>query len=84
MFEPYFQKQPTEKFYKKSCSLKFRNIHRKTPLLETNFNEVAFIKKRLQHRCFLVNIAKFLRTSKYICERLLYFAVPKPMYILSN
>ena len=32
-----------------------------------------FIKKRLQHRCFLVNIAKFLRTPilKNICERLL-------------
>ena len=32
-----------------------------------------FIKKRLQHRCFLVNIAKFLRAPilKKICERLL-------------
>ena len=32
-----------------------------------------FIKKRLQHRCFPVNIAKFLRTFilKNICERLL-------------
>ena len=32
-----------------------------------------FIKKRLQHRCFPVNVAKFLRTSilKNICERLL-------------
>ena len=32
-----------------------------------------FIKKRLQHRCFLVKLAKFLRTSifKNICERLL-------------
>ena len=31
-----------------------------------------FIKKRLQHRCFPVNIAKFLRTSilRNICERL--------------
>ena len=31
-----------------------------------------FIKKRLQHRCFLVKLAKFLRTSifKKICERL--------------
>ena len=32
-----------------------------------------FIEKRLQRKCFLVNIAKFLRTSilKNICERLL-------------
>ena len=32
-----------------------------------------FIKKRLQHRCFPVNIAKFLRTSilNNICEQLL-------------
>ena len=31
-----------------------------------------FIEKRLLHRCFPVNIAKFLRTSifKNICERL--------------
>ena len=38
-------------------------------MLESLFNKVAglkacnFIKKRLQHRCFPVNIAKFLRTS---------------------
>ena len=37
-------------------------------MLESLFNKVAcqkacnFIKKRLQHRCFPVNIAKFLRT----------------------
>ena len=33
----------------------------------------SHIKKRLQHRCFLENIAKFLRTSllENICERLL-------------
>ena len=32
-----------------------------------------FIKKKLQHRCFSVNIAEFLRTPilKNICERLL-------------
>ena len=33
----------------------------------------SFIKKRLKHRCFPVNIAKFSRTSilKNICGRLL-------------
>ena len=32
-----------------------------------------FIKKRIQHRCFLVNIAKFLRIPilKKVCKRLL-------------
>ena len=40
-----------------------------TPVLESLFNKVAslkacnFIKKRLQHRCFPVNIARFLRTA---------------------
>ena len=38
-------------------------------MLESLFNEVAgmktcnFIKKRLQHMCFHVKFAKFLRTS---------------------
>ena len=63
----------------KTCSLKFCNIHRKIPTLVTLFNKVAgakacdFIEKRLQHRCFPVNIAKFLRAYilKNICQRLL-------------
>ena len=43
-------------------------------MLESLFNQVAglkgFIKKRLQNKCFPVNIAKFLRTTilKNICE----------------
>ena len=71
--------QPPEVFYKRSCSQKFRNIQRKIPDLESLFNKAAgreafnFIKKRLQLRCFPLNIAKFLRTPflKNICERLL-------------
>ena len=47
------------------------------------FNKVAglqacnFIKKRLQHKCFPKNIAKFLRTTilKNICEQLLLVLV---------
>ena len=50
----------------------------KVPVLESLFNKIAgletcdFIKKGLQHSCFPVNIAKFLRTPilKNICERL--------------
>ena len=49
------------------------------PVLESLFNNIAglqacnVIKKRIQHRCFPVHIAKFLITtiSKNICERLL-------------
>ena len=49
----------------------------KTPVLEPSFNRLAgfktckFLKKRLQHRCFPVNIGKFLRTLilMKICEQ---------------
>ena len=53
------------------CSLKqaililFRNIHKKTPVLESLFNKVAlkfFIKKGPKDSYFSVNIAKSLRT----------------------
>ena len=73
------QKQPGEVFFEKRYSEKFCNIHRKTSVLESLFHKVAalkacsFNKKRIQHRCFPVNIAKFLRAPilKNICERLL-------------
>ena len=63
----------------KSCSWKFRNIHRKTPVMESLFNKVADLqscnvaKKRFQHTCFPVNIGKSFRTPilKIICKRLL-------------
>ena len=44
----------------------------KTHMLEPLFNKVAGLKKRLQHRCFPVKLAKLLRTPtlKNICERL--------------
>ena len=62
--------------------LKISSYLQETPVLELPFNIVPrlevynCIKKRLQHRCFLVNIAKFLRTPilKNLGERLrLYF-----------
>ena len=52
----------------KKAVLKNFAILRRTPVLESLFNKVAglqafnFIKKRLYHRCFSVNIAKFFRT----------------------
>ena len=61
------------------CSLKFRNIHKKLLVLGSLFNTIAvfqpcnYIEKKLQHRCFPVNIAKSLKKSilKNVCERLL-------------
>ena len=57
--------------------LKCHNINMKTPKLESFLNKsdqaCNFIKKRLQHRCFPVNIPKFIRTYLFqnICKRLL-------------
>ena len=60
------------------CSQKFCKFHRKVPVLEYLFYKVAalqtynFIKKRLQHRCFLWNLWNW-RTPifKNIWEQLL-------------
>ena len=55
-------------FYKKALLKIFVmcNIHRKAPVSESHFNKVEvlqlqafFIKMRLQHRCFPVDIAIF-------------------------
>ena len=55
----------------KKIFLKIYKISPESPVLETVF--LNFFKKRLQHRCFPVKIAKVLRTPilKNICERLL-------------
>ena len=53
------------------------HIYRNTPVLESLFNKLQAwrptIEKRLQQRCFAVNIAKFLRRTilKNIFEQLL-------------
>ena len=73
------EKQPLEVFYKNAALKNFAISHRKTPVLESPFNKVAdlqacnIIKKRLQYRCFPVNIGKSLRAAilRIICERLL-------------
>ena len=47
----------------KKCILKILQIHRKTPLnLHASGLQLYQKKKRLRHRHFLVNSAKFLRT----------------------
>ena len=63
----FVQKNPPEVFFKKTCSWELLDIYRKTPVLESLFNKVAgikvynFIKEKLQHRCFPMNIGNFLR-----------------------
>ena len=77
----FVQKQLPEVFCKKGV-FKF---HRKTPVLESFFNNVGglqacnFIKKILQHWCFPMKIAKFLRIPilRNISERLLLFVSPQ-------
>ena len=62
------QKQSLADVLQNNYSEKFRKFYSKTPVLEPHFNKVAglqvwsFIKKRLQHRCFPVKFATFLRT----------------------
>ena len=59
--------------------IKWPNIHKKTPVLESLYNKFAglkafdFIKRKLQHRCFSVDTARFLRASfpQNTSERLL-------------
>ena len=56
---------------------------KRTPVMEPLFNKIegyqtcGFIKKRLQHRYFLVNFRKFIRTPilKKISERLHFWKV---------
>ena len=72
------QKQPPEVFYKQADIKNVTISHRKKPVLESLYNKVAHlqaanvIKKRLQYRCFPVNIAKYLSAAilKIICKRL--------------
>ena len=56
-------------FFKTGILVLFRNIHKKTAVLESLLNKFAlkfFIKKRLQHSYFLVNIGNVLRTNLVI------------------
>ena len=56
-------------FHQNKCSKKFCNIHRKTRVLGSLLKKVAdlearkSIKRIFQHRCFPLNIAKFLSTA---------------------
>ena len=63
----YVQKQPPEVFFEKDVIKNFANFTRKHLCWSLFFNRVtgqracSFIKKRLQHRCVLVKLAKFYK-----------------------
>ena len=68
------QKQPPHVFYIKGVLKKFAIFtgkHLCWSLFLTILQACSFITKRLQHMCFLVKFAKFLRTTKRFYERLL-------------
>ena len=82
-------------YYTLQLFLKLFNTYRKTPVSSLFCNKVAglrpatFLKKRLQHRCFPVNIAKFLRApiSRISANGYLYilFIIFTPFFVsLSN
>ena len=70
----------------RSSFLKLCNLHRKTLVLEPFFNKVAdlhasnFIKKRLQYRCFPMNIVKFLKNT-YFEEHLITLTASKHLLV---
>ena len=65
----FYQKQPSADVLQNRFPQKYHNIHSKTPVLQSFFSNAGglkaynFIKKRLQRRCFPVNIAKSLGTT---------------------
>ena len=71
----FIQKQPPEVFYKNISQYSQENTC--VGVFMKNYKLENFMKKWLLHRCFPVNIAKFLGTItlKKIRERLLLFIV---------
>ena len=75
------EKQSPGGVLSKRSSYKFYKIHRKIPVPESFFKNIAslrpvnLLKKRLWHRCFPVNFAKFLRTPFFI-EHLEWLLLP--------
>ena len=74
-----FRSSPSQMFFKKGVLKNFVNFSGKHLCWSLFFNIVAgiqtcyFIKKRLQHRCFPVKFAKFLRIV-FFTEHLLVVA----------
>ena len=70
-----FQKQPPEAFYKKSCSKKYGNLHRKIPVLRSVFkNKVAgfqvFLSKETLTQVFLCEYCEIVNNNTYFEEHL--------------
>ena len=65
----YYYVTYASKAVAKSCSIKKAFLKISQNLQEIACARVSFLKKRLWHRCFLVNFAKFLRTS-FLTEHL--------------
>ena len=69
-WENVIEQQPFTDVLQNRCSENFANFAGK-PVLESLFKKVAGLrpcnvtKKRLQHRCFPVKFAKFLRTTLF-------------------
>ena len=60
----FFQKKPPEVFCRKDAPKDFANFTKKHLCWSLFLIKLKnFIKKKLQHRCFTANIAKFLRTT---------------------
>ena len=57
------QKQPYVDVFQNKCSKRFRNIHRKTPVLESLFNKVAdlvfLLKRDSETAVFLLILRNF-------------------------
>ena len=76
LFENLYGTRSSHQMFNKKTILKNFAIFTENTCVWVFFNKVAGLAtliKRLQHTCFSVNIAKFLRTviSNNICERLL-------------
>ena len=64
--ENYFRSSRLEVFCKKYVLNNFVKSTGKHLRQSLFFNKVSLLKKRLWHRCFLVNVAKFLRILFFI------------------
>ena len=79
LFSPYKNSRSSHRRCIKAVTKKFAILTGKKTVLESLYSKVSglstcnVIKNRLQNRCFLVSIAKFLTAPilKNICERLL-------------
>ena len=78
------QKQLSEVFCKESCSQKLRKLYRITPVLESLFNKLQSFspatKERVQHRCFPLRLAKYLRIT-FFKEHLCFCEVIRTSFL---